>query len=108
LLNEKKTSARVRNALDAIDGYMAERATSLFAPVIAHLREVGETRSSTEIEDHFARNFDIEGVTTACEYLADQGHIGKASTPVRLTKRSTIDVGELAFFFVEDAAARRR
>ena len=39
------------------------------------------------------------GVTTACEYLADQGLIGKASTPVRLTKRSNVDVQELAFFY---------
>ena len=37
-------------------------------------------------------------VTTACEYLADQGLIGKASTPTRLTKKSNIEVQELAFF----------
>ena len=42
----------------------------------------------------------MTGVTTACEYLADQGLIGKASTPVRLTKRSNVDVQELAFFYV--------
>ena len=35
----------------------------------------------SEIEHHFERNFGIEGVTTACEYLADQGLIGKAATP---------------------------
>jgi len=55
--------------------------------VLDHLREVGEGRSSTEIESHFNRSFDIEGVTTACEYLADQGLIGKASTPVQLTTK---------------------
>ena len=47
--------------------------------MIDHLREVGEARSATEIEDHFKRNFDVDGVTAACEYLADQGLIGKAS-----------------------------
>jgi hypothetical protein len=80
---------------------VAQRATTLFGPVIDHLREVGEARSSSEIEAHFTRNFDIRGVTVACEYLADQGLIGKASTPVRLTKRSNVTVGELAFFYVE-------
>ena len=39
-------------------------------------------------------------MTTACEYLADQGLIGKASTPVRLTKRSNVEVQELAFFYL--------
>jgi len=37
---------------------------------------------------------------TACEYLADQGLIGKASISVRLTKRSNVDVEELAFFAI--------
>jgi hypothetical protein len=99
LLNAKKTPKYVRAALDAIDDYVARRAATLFGPVIEHLREVGEARSCTEIEDHFRRNYDVCGVTTACEYLADQGLIGNAATPVRLTKKSTVAVQELAFFF---------
>jgi predicted nucleotidyltransferase len=98
LLNTKKTRKSVEGALAAIDGYLAQRAATLFAPVIEHLQEVGEARSATEIEDHFRRNFGIEGVTGACEYLADQGLIGKAPLPVRLTKKSNVDVEELAFF----------
>ncbi|MBX3277994.1 MAG: hypothetical protein KF868_08345 [Acidobacteria bacterium] len=98
LLNEKKTPKKVKSALDAIDRYIAQRAATLFAPVIEYLREAGEARSATEIEYYFKRNFNIEGVTTACEYLADQGIIGKASTPVRLTKKSKVEVQELAFF----------
>jgi hypothetical protein len=100
LLNEKKTRARMETALDTIDRYLAERAPTLFAPLLDHLREVGEARSCTEIEDHFARNVGIEGVTTACEYLADLGLLGKASVAARLTKRSNVDVQELAFFAV--------
>src|SRR5262249_100463 len=92
LLNAKKTPKRVRAALDGVGRYVARRAAALFGPVIDHLREVGEARSCGEIESHFKRNFDVSGVTTACEYLADQGLIGKASTPVRLTKKSNLDV----------------
>jgi hypothetical protein len=102
LLNHHKTPKNVQAALDAVDRYMAERAVALFGAVIDHLREVRETRSSTEIEDHFKRNFDIEGVTAACEYLADQKLIGKASAPVQLTRRSNISVEELAFFHLEE------
>lgn len=100
LLNTKKTPKKVQAALDAVDGYLAERDATLFAPVIEHLREVGETRSATELEDHFKRNFNVEGVTEACEYLADRGLVGKAGTSVRLTKRSNVEVQELAFFYV--------
>ena len=99
LLNNKKTRRNVEAALDAIDSYLAAR-VALFNPIIDHLREVGEARSCTEIEDYFERNFGIEFITTACEYLADQGLIGKASTAVKITKRSNIEVQELAFVYL--------
>jgi uncharacterized protein len=102
LLNTKKTRKNVEAALRAIDDYMAKHALELFKPVIDHLREVGEVRSCSEIEDHFRRNFDVGGLTAACEYLADQGLIGKASTPVQLTKKSNIEVQELAFYYLEE------
>ena len=96
--NSKKTRKTVEAALAAIDTYLADRAPSIFAPVIDHLREVGETRSCTEINDYFNKTFGVEHVTSICEYLADQGLIGKASTAVQLTKRSTMEVQELAFY----------
>ena len=76
----------------------------LFGAVLDHLQEVGEARSATEIEDHFRRNFGVQSVTGACEYLADQGLLGKAPLAVRLTKRSNVDVEELAFFYAAKAA----
>ena len=103
LLNAKKTRKNVQAALDAIDSYLAQRASNLFRPVLDHLRDVGEARSSTEIEAHFIRNFNVECVATACEYLADQGLIGKVSTPVQLTKRSNVVVQEQAFIFMGEA-----
>jgi hypothetical protein len=98
LLNTKKTRRNVETALDTIEGYMARRAPVLFQLVIDHLRDVSEAWSCIDIEDHFERNFGIRGITLACEYLADQGLIGKASTPVHLTKKSNIEMQQLAFF----------
>lgn len=103
LLNTKKTVKIIQAALAAVDGYVSERAPELFAPVIDYLRDVGEARSVTEIDDHFKRNFGISSVDGVCEYLADQGLIGKASLPVRLTKNSNVEVQELSFFFISKA-----
>jgi hypothetical protein len=100
VLNEKKTLKSVEAALDAIDRYLADRTTLLYSPVLDHLRDVGEARSATEIEDHFARNFGVSHVTTVCEYLADRGLLAKASVPVKLTRRSNVEVQEMAFFHV--------
>jgi predicted nucleotidyltransferase len=98
LLNTPKTRADVEAALEAIDGYLSARAPELFAPAIEYLREAGEARAAGDIEFHFTRTHDVEGVTVACEYLADRRLIGKASLPVRLTKRSNVSMQELAFF----------
>ena len=106
LLNEKKTRKAIDAALAAADEYLSSRATKLFAPIIEHLVEVGEPRSATELEHHFERNYDVGGVMTACEYLADQRLIGKASISVRLTKRSNVDVEELAFFAMTEPPDR--
>lgn len=100
LLNTKKTRKQVQSALDAIDEYLAERAPALFGPVLEYLEEAGEARSCSEIEAHFHRNANVECVSAACEYLADRGLIVKAEVPARLTKKSTVQVPELAFAFL--------
>jgi len=100
MLNSKKTTRSVHTALDAIDAYVGERTDLLFAPIVEYLQDAGEARSATEIETYFSRQFNVPDVTTACEYLSDQGHIGKASIAARLTKRSNADVQELAFVYL--------
>jgi len=99
LLNNKKTTKTVQGALTAIDNYLADRTPELFGLVLDYLQEVSEARSATEIDDHFRRNFGVGAVTGICEYLSDRGLIGKASLPVRLTKKSNVNVDELAFFY---------
>jgi predicted nucleotidyltransferase len=102
MLNTRKTRKNISEALDAIDAYLAGHAAILFRPVLDYLREVGEARSASEIETHFKRNFNVQCVTTACEYLAAQGLITQASVSVQLTKRSNISVEELAFVHTGD------
>jgi uncharacterized protein len=102
LLNTKKTRKGIESALAAIDAYIRDREKSLFALVIEYLRDAGDARSSREIEAHFERNFDVSGVLTACEYLSDRGLIGKASVPTHLTRKSHVDVQELAFFHAQE------
>jgi len=100
MLNATKTPEAVSGALDAIDVYLRERAPALFRPVLEHLREVGEARSSRDLEDHFTRHMNLSHVTSVCEYLADLGMLGKASAPVKLTPRSNVEVQELAFYYI--------
>jgi hypothetical protein len=99
LLNNKKSTKTVQEALAAIDNYLSDRTSELFGLVLEYLQEIGEARSATEIDDHFCRNFGTGSVIGVCEYLSDRDLIGKASLPVRLTRKSNINVDELAFFY---------
>jgi uncharacterized protein len=108
LLNNKKTPKAVQAALDAIDRYLEERAPRLFAAVLEHLREAGDTRSATDLDHHFLRTHGIECVSGACEYLADIGLIGKAATTIQLTKKSNAEVQELAFFHLAQKQTQQK
>jgi uncharacterized protein len=101
MLNTKKSRKSVEQALQAAEGYLAERSTRLCKPVLDYLKEEGETRSVTEIETHFKRNFGVECTSLICEYLADRKLIAKVSVPAQLTKRSNVQVQELAFVFTD-------
>lgn len=98
LLNERKTPAAVELALAAVDAWLGVRTPNFAEPIVAYLRDAGEARGATEIDAHFRRAMGVEHVSGACEYLADQGLIGRASIAARLTKKSTVDVQELAFY----------
>jgi hypothetical protein len=102
LLQHGTSRAAVDEAVTAVEDYMKAHAAKAFKPILDYLREHGDVRSCRDIEDHFAKNTGVAGVTTACEYLADLGLIVKASAPVLLTKKSNVTVEELAFLLPED------
>lgn len=102
VLNTPKSRTAVKSALDATDAYFSARIPALFGLVLKYFEDAGETRSASEVDAHFARTFGIDGVTLACEYLADQGLLGKAAVPARATKKSTALLQELAFFHIAE------
>ena len=102
VLNAPKTRTLVAQALKAADQVLERRTAQVFAPLLEYLRETGEPRSATEIETHFERTLGIGDAVTACEYLSDRGLVAKVSLPVHLTKKSHVDVQELAFVHLGD------
>ncbi len=98
MLNGRKSPAVVQAALSAAEDYVRQCTADFSQPILAWLEAAGEARSCTEIDAHFARTMGVEGVSGTCEYLADQGIIGRASVTSRLTRKSTADVQELAFY----------
>lgn len=102
LLNKKKTKALVRDRIGSIDGYLRANGDELFAPIVGYLAERREPVFAGEIEHHFDRRHAVSGAVFACEYLADNKVIEKTSVPVRLTRKSNVDVEGLAFMYLPD------
>lgn len=99
LLNAPKTEARITETLQQIDAYLTKRIPLMFQPLLDYLNESGIICSATEIS-HWARQQMNANMSLAvCEWLADKEIIHKASTPVRLTTKSFVEVEELAFYY---------
>jgi hypothetical protein len=105
LIHEEKTPAAIGGALERINGYLRERIPFIFRPLLDYLAEANGLRSSTEINHHFSNQMNLEGVDSACEWLADEEFIQKLSTPLRLTDKSRVDVEEAAYYYEGDASA---
>lgn len=100
LVERSVTRDMLEGGLVTVEEYLESKAETLFSPVLEYLQEAGgEPRSMTQIEHYFHRNFGLEGLALACEWLADIGFIEKASTDVALTPLSRVRVQELAFFY---------
>ena len=101
LINQKKTLKTIGAALELIDLYLKKNVHVLFQPILDYLTEQGAPRSATEIETHFKNQMNLEGVTPACEWLADQEVITKVSSPMRLFKKGHVQFEEMAFYCEE-------
>jgi predicted nucleotidyltransferase len=98
LIDGPKDEAAIAAALEAINGYLDERITLIFQPVLDYLTEAGGPRSATEINDFFKKTAG-EGAAFACEWLADKGVIEKVSAPLRLSDKSRVAVNEAAYYY---------
>ena len=102
LLSKKKTKALVADRIARIDGYLTEHQQELFGPLLEYLGERREPVSAADIDHYFARRFDVSLAIAACEYLADNKLIEKTSLPVKLTRKSKVEVEGLAFMYLPD------
>ncbi|HLV81391.1 MAG TPA: hypothetical protein VKT32_13985 [Chthonomonadaceae bacterium] len=98
-LHGPATEESLERTLGLISSYLHIHAGLLFAPILSYLQEEGELRSLTDINHHFSRHYNIEGVGLACEWLTDEGYLKRLATPVRLTDKSRVAVEEAAYYF---------
>lgn len=99
LIHTDPSAAALETALKSITAYLHANQDALFGLILDYLREEGEVRSITEMNHFFSRNYSIEGVDLACEWLADEGVVQKLAVPLRLTAKSRVNMEESAYYY---------
>jgi hypothetical protein len=99
VLAKRKNRRVLSTALDAIDGYLDEHYQAHLKPLLAYLKKQNRVVPLSEISDHFAfSQLHPWHLESACEWLERKGHLQKVSAPFKITKRSTEQVEEPAYF----------
>jgi hypothetical protein len=99
LIHGPKDRETIRAALDRINAYLDEKLFLLFKPILEYLTEAGGVRTSTELNEHFAKRAQTESLDFAYEWLADRDVIQKVAAPLHLTEKSRFPVEEAAYYY---------
>lgn len=99
LIDGPKDEAAIGGALAAINTYLEERISLIFQPLLDYLAEAYSPRSASEINEHFKKATQSEGIANVCEWLSEKGIVEKVSTPLRLSEKSRVAVNEAAYYY---------
>jgi hypothetical protein len=99
VLGKRKNRRVLSTALDAIDGYLDKHYQVHLKPLLAYLKKQNRVVPLSEIGDQFAfSQLHPWHLEAACEWLECKGRLEKVSAPFKLTKRSSEQVEEPAYF----------
>ena len=100
VLAKRKNKKVLLAALDAIDDYVMEHCEQHLRPLLRYLQKQNRVVPLSEISDHFAYSQLYPWhLVSACEWLERHAMLEKLSAPFKLTKRSTEEIEEPAYFW---------
>jgi hypothetical protein len=97
-----KTEEAIVGALQRIDGYLLARADRIFGPILSFLAEAEDPRTCTELDAHFRKKVQGQSLAGVCDWLAEHGSIERLTSPVRLTRKSLVELDEPAYYYDTD------
>ena len=98
VLTKKPTKKFMNTVIATIEEYIDDNWKKDMRPLLQYLRKQKRTVPLSEICDFCAHTQIYPGtIESACEWMADNGHIEKLTMPFKLTKKSRIDAEEPAY-----------
>jgi uncharacterized protein len=104
LIHGTKDEATMIEAVKRADGYLLQHKDELFRLLFQYLKEEQDVRSFSDLMQHMKQKHRMEDglIVHATEWLTEKGFIDKASSPVKLTPKSRVEVDELAYFMLDE------
>ncbi|WP_127530417.1 hypothetical protein [Paenibacillus kobensis] len=96
------------DAVKQADRYLYERKDRLFKLIFNYLQEERDVRPFSDLMQHMKQKHRMEDglIVHATEWLAEKGIIDKASSPVKLTPKSRVELDEVAYFMLDEEMLR--
>ncbi|GMK37206.1 hypothetical protein PCCS19_02590 [Paenibacillus sp. CCS19] len=104
LINGPKNEEVMMEAVRRADGYLLLHKDKLFHLVFQYLKEEQDVRPFSELMQHMKLKHRMEDgmIVHVTEWMAEKGLIDKASSPVKLTPKSRVELDELAYFMLDE------
>lgn len=104
LVHGPKNEEVMMEAVRRADGYLLRHKDKLFHLVFQYLKEEQDVRPFSELMQYMKLKHRMEDgmIVHVTEWLAEKGLIDKASSPVKLTPKSRVELDELAYFMLDE------
>ena len=76
----------------------------LFSPVLDYLTEAQGVRTASELTAYFYKRAQTRDLFWAYEWLGRKGIVQRVSSPVRLTRKSQVELDEPAYYYDGDGS----
>lgn len=105
LMSAPKTIETVAAALQAAKSFLSGRTTVVFKAMIDYLRDEGDVRTASEIEEHFRNRRSGEfSVVIVCDWLVEHGLLIESTADARITPKSRVVLSQPAYFALGDGS----
>ncbi|MDF2725521.1 MAG: hypothetical protein K0Q59_5198, partial [Paenibacillus sp.] len=93
--------SRVRDVLKRIQQYLTEKTEAMFQPILTFLKDEADVRTVTDLVERLGSviHLDTGSMTSACDWLADQGLLAKLEAETKATPKSRVQLFEPAYLY---------
>ncbi len=101
LMDERKNSINMSQAIDMIYDYLREHMDIICKPIIDYFNKATEIKPLSTIVQDFNKKFRAEMICVICEWLCEEGILVKDISETHITKKSNTIVYEPAYFKID-------